>query len=220
MKKQIPFEIIYQDKDIMAVYKKSGLLTIGTPKDPDHNLYHYVREYLNLHREKCFIVHRLDRDTSGIVLFAKSFEMKEKLQKTFEERNVIRKYEAVVREHLPLDIKKKVVQYLFYDKRSGRVFIANPKDRKGLEAITYIRTNNYIDLGTVLDINIETGRQNQIRLALHSLHYTLIGDSKYAHDEAKKMLLNEYYLELPAYLKLKQNVFTTRPLWLINKKED
>ncbi|MCR4698131.1 MAG: RluA family pseudouridine synthase [Bacilli bacterium] len=220
MKKQIPFEIIYQDKDIMAVYKKSGLLTIGTPKDPDHNLYHYVREYLNLHREKCFIVHRLDRDTSGIVLFAKSFEMKEKLQKAFEERNVIRKYEAVVREHLPLDIKKKVVQYLFYDKRSGRVFIANPKERKGLEAITYIRTNNYIDLGTVLDINIETGRQNQIRLALHSLHYTLIGDSKYAHDEAKKMLLNEYYLELPTYLKLKQNVFTTRPLWLINKKED
>ena len=219
MKKQNLFEIIYQDKDILAVSKKSGMLTIGTPKDPDHNLYHYVREYLNLHREKCFIVHRLDRDTSGIVLFAKSFEMKERLQKAFEERNVVRKYEAVVREKLPLGINKKVVQYLFYDKRSGRVFIANPKEKKGLEAITLIRTNNYIDLGTVLDINILTGRQNQIRLALHSLHYTLIGDDKYAHDDAKKMLLNEYYLELPANLRLKQNIFSIRPLWLSNTKE-
>lgn len=219
MKPQQLFEILYQDKDIIAVYKKSGLLTIGTDKDPDHNLYHYVREYANLHRQKVFIVHRLDRDTSGIVLFAKTYELKEKIQKAFENREVERKYEAVVREKLPLNIEKKVVQYLFYDKRSGRVFVTDDK-RKGLDAITYVKTNNLMNIGTALDIRIETGRQNQIRLALHSLHYTLIGDEKYAHDESKKMLLNEYSLKLPKYLPIKKHEFVMRPLWLVNKKED
>ena len=219
MKKQQLFDILYQDRDVIAVSKKSGMLTIGTPKDPDHNLYHYVREYANLHRQKVFIVHRLDKDTSGIVLFAKSYELKEQIQKAFENREVIRKYEAVVREQLPLDIEKKVVQYLFYDKRSGRVFVTDDR-KKGLDAITHIRTSNYLDIGTALDIDIETGRQNQIRLALHSLHYTLIGDEKYAHDSSKKMLLNEYYLELPKYLPLKNHVFETRPLWLTRKVKE
>lgn len=219
MKKQQLFDILYQDRDVIAVSKKSGMLTIGTPKDPDHNLYHYVREYANLHRQKVFIVHRLDKDTSGIVLFAKSYELKEQIQKAFENREVIRKYEAVVREQLPLDVEKKVVQYLFYDKRSGRVFVTDDR-KKGLDAITYIRSSNYLDIGTALDINIETGRQNQIRLALHSLRYTLIGDEKYAHDSSKKMLLNEYYLELPDYLPLKNHVFETRPLWLTRKAKE
>ena len=218
MKKQSLFEILYEDKDIIAVYKKSGLLTIGTPKDAVHNLYHYVREYANLHRNKVFIVHRLDKDTSGIVLFTKSYEMKELLQKQFEERNVLRLYEAVIREKIDLGVEKKVVQYLFYDKRSGRVFVSNDK-KKGLEAITFVKSQNHLDIGTALNIRIETGRQNQIRLALHSLHYTLIGDEKYAHDESKKMLLNEYLLELPKELPLKKHRFEMRPLWLMEKKE-
>ncbi len=218
MKKTLPFEILYQDKDIIAVKKKSGLLTIGTDKDKEHNLYHYVREYCNLHRQKIYIVHRLDKDTSGIVLFAKSYELKEKIQKAFEDRTVERKYEAVVREKLPLGLSRKVVQYLFFDKRSGRVFVTDDP-KKGLDAITYVRTSNHLDIGTALDIQIETGRQNQIRLALVSLHYTLIGDQKYAHDEAKKMLLNEYSLKLPNSLPLKKTDFEIKPLWLL-KKED
>jgi 23S rRNA pseudouridine1911/1915/1917 synthase len=218
MKKTQLFEILYQDKDIIAVLKKSGMLTIGTDKDKEHNLYHYVREYCNLHRQKVYIVHRLDKDTSGIVLFAKSYEMKEQIQKAFENREIIRKYEAVVREELPLGVHKKVVQYLFFDKRSGRVFVTDDKN-KGLDAITHVTTSNKQDFGTVLDISIETGRQNQIRLALHSLHYTLIGDEKYAHDSAKKMFLNEYYLGLPEYLPLKKHVFETNPMWLVLKKD-
>ncbi len=218
MKNNQLFEILYQDRDIIAVVKKSGMLTIGTDKDKEHNLYHYVREYCNLHRQKVYIVHRLDKDTSGIVLFAKSYEMKEKIQKAFENREVDRKYEAVVREDLPLGVHKKVVQYLFFDKRSGRVFVTDDKS-KGLDAITDVTTNNRQDFGTVLDISIQTGRQNQIRLALHSLHYTLIGDEKYAHDSARKMYLNEYHLGLPDYLPLKKHVFETKPMWLVSKKE-
>ena len=218
MKKTQLFEILYQDKDVIAVLKKSGMLTIGTDKDKEHNLYHYVREYCNLHRQKVYIVHRLDKDTSGIVLFAKSYEMKEQIQKAFENREIIRRYEAVVREELPLGVHKKVVQYLFFDKRSGRVFVTDDKN-KGLDAITHVTTSNRQDFGTVLDISIETGRQNQIRLALHSLHYTLIGDEKYAHDFAKKMVLNEYYLGLPEYLPLKKHVFETNPMWLVLKKD-
>ena len=219
MNKKPLFDILYQDRDILAVSKKSGMLTIGTPKDPDHNLYHYVREYAHLHRQKVFIVHRLDRDTSGIVLFAKSYPLKEVIQKAFEDRRVERKYEAVVRERLPIGIKKHVVQYLFYDRRSGRVFVSQDHS-KGLDAITDISTVNHLDLGTALDISIETGRQNQIRLALHSLGYTLIVDEKYAHDESKKMLLNEYRIALPKDLGLKKTEFETRPLWLDPGRKD
>jgi 23S rRNA pseudouridine1911/1915/1917 synthase len=219
MKKTQLFEILYQDRDVIAVKKKSGLLTIGTDKDKEHNLYHYVREYCNLHRQKVYIVHRLDRDTSGIVLFAKSYEMKEMIQKAFENREVERRYEAVVRENLPLNVSRHVVQYLFFDKRSGRVFVTDDK-KKGLDAITDVRTDSHLDIGTALDISIETGRQNQIRLALCHLHYTLIGDEKYAHDKSKKMLLNEYRLVLPDYLPLKKKTFEMKPLWLNSNKDE
>jgi len=213
MKKSRLFDIVYEDKDIIVVKKKSGLLCIATEKDDIHNLYHYVREYCNLHRQKVFIVHRLDKDTSGIVLFAKSFELKEQLQKCFEERRVKRYYEAVVREQLPLGEKKKVVQYLFYDKRSGRVLLTRDHN-KGLEAITLVRTSNHLDIGTALDIEILTGRQNQIRLALKSLNMTLIGDEKYAQDKSKRMLLNFYQLDIPDEVRIKEHHFYIPPSWL------
>ena len=219
MKTEQDLAIVYEDRDILVVNKKAGLLTIGTDKDKEHNLYHYVREYANLHRQRIFIVHRLDRDTSGLILFAKSFPLKERLQEEFEKRTVKRYYEAVVREKLPLHVKTKVVQYLSYDERSGLVRVShNPKE--GKEAITLIETHNYNDLGTVLNIEILTGRQNQIRLALHSLHYTLIGDSKYAHDKSRKMLLNAYEIVLPSSLRLKEHCFALSPSWLKEEKKD
>lgn len=211
--KKNPFDIIYEDRDIIVVYKKSGLLSIATNDGDLHNLYHYVREYVNRNRQKIFVVHRLDKDTSGLMIFAKSMEMKRTLQECFERREVIRKYEAVIKEKIEMDKKMKVVQYLIYDHRSGKVFITKDK-RKGQEAITYLKSNNPYGEGTALDISIETGRQNQIRLAIHSLGYTLIGDKKYSNNSENRMMLNAYELTFPDYVNLKQHTFSMKPFYL------
>ena len=65
-------DIIYEDKELLVVNKPSKLLTVGTEKNKEHTLYHEVREYIRKKNQKVFIVHRLDKDTSGIVLFAKT----------------------------------------------------------------------------------------------------------------------------------------------------
>lgn len=213
MKTKRSFEIIYEDRDVILVYKPSGLLTIATDKDDRHNLYHYVREYLNRKRQRVFVVHRLDRDTSGLVLFAKSFEKKQELQGYFERGEVKRKYEAVVEERLNVGTKYHVEQYLFRDDRSGLIFPTKDK-AKGKKAVTDFKVTNEIKAGSVLDIDIHTGRQNQIRIALHTLGFTLIGDKKYANSHYARMLLNAYELDFPKNARLKQTQFHVEPLWL------
>lgn len=208
------FDVLYEDKDRIAVTKKSGLLTIAKTEGDYHNLYHYVRDYLNRKKQKCFIVHRLDRDTSGIVLFAKSIARKEKLQSVFESQEVGRFYEAVIVEDRkePLHIE----QFINYNKKSGRSYVT--KDRKeGKLAITDIIPDHKNDLGTTIKIKIETGRQNQIRLAIASSGYTLLGDKKYSRSSFKRRMLNEYRIILPKD-KFRKNVFYLKPLWL--KRDD
>lgn len=216
MKQKRSFDILYEDKDILVVNKPSGLLMIATDKDDRHNLYHYVREYLNKKRQRVFIVHRLDRDTSGVVIFAKDFKVKEELQQCFFEESVKRHYEAIVTENIPLGKTFHVSQYLYYDERSGLVFPT--KDRnKGKLAITDIKCVGHTKAGSILDIGIKTGRQNQIRIALKTLGYTLIGDKKYAKSSYARMLLNAYELIFPDYVRLREHHFMMKPLWVEKK---
>ena len=213
MKRKNNLDIIYEDNNIIAVNKPNNLLTIATEKENIKTLYHYVRVYLNNKNEKVFIVHRLDKDTSGIVLFAKNIKFKTLLQKEFENKNVIRKYEAVVKETVDSKFNKVIKQFIFYNKACGLSFVTSNK-KIGKEAITKIKFNSYNnDKSTNLDIEIETGRQNQIRVALKSLKLTLIGDKKYASDNSKYMHLNAYYLKINNPL-LKNNEFKVKPLFL------
>lgn len=213
MKRKNNLDIIYEDNNIIAVNKSNNLLTIATEKENIKTLYHYVRVYLNNKNEKVFIVHRLDKDTSGIVLFAKNIKFKTLLQKEFENKNVIRKYEAVVKETVDSKFNKVIKQFIFYNKACGLSFVTSNK-KIGKEAITKIKFNSYNnDKSTNLDIEIETGRQNQIRVALKSLKLTLIGDKKYASDNSKYMHLNAYYLKINNPL-LKNNEFKVKPLFL------
>jgi len=207
------FDTIYEDKEILVVYKKSGLLTISTENDDRHNLYRYVRDYLINKRARAFIVHRLDRDTSGLILFAKNPGVKEMLQDCFEDQEVDRYYEAIVKESIPDGKEFKVEQYLAFDEKSGNVYPTRDK-RIGKKAITLIKADHQNKLGTVLSIKILTGRKNQIRIALKTLGLTLLGDKKYSADSSKRMFLNAYKLAFPYELGLRKSVFEVKPLWL------
>lgn len=209
-----PYNIIYEDDDILVVYKQRNVFTIKTldKKTFNYNLFHYLYEYLKKKGERPYIVHRLDYETSGLLIFAKNEELQYKLRQCFEERKVRREYEAVVLEQLERGKTYHVEQYLSEGKNGQKVIVTD--EDNGRIAITDIKVENPIQIGTSLKIEIKTGRRNQIRLALKSLGLTLIGDKRYALHEAKRMYLNAYRLSFPIELGLKQSVFETAPLWI------
>lgn len=208
--KKPPYYIVYEDSDIIVVYKEYNVLTIHTDdvKTRHYNLYHYLSLYLRKKNEKIFIVHRLDYETSGLIVFAKSLEIKKKLQELFTNRNVIRNYEAVIKEKVQLGYSQRIINYLNDEKEVKEV-----SSEEGKECITNIVAVNYINIGTALKINIESGRRNQIRIALKSQKLTLLGDKRYAKDINKRMYLNAYELILPLN-ELKETHFSVLPLWI------
>ena len=188
-KKTLPFDIIFEDDHIIVVNKPSGLLTIATEKEKENTLYHIVREYLiNKNKNnKIFVVHRLDKDTSGIVILAKDEKTKNKLQENWNDYVVLREYVAVVEGILPKK-SDRIVEYL-KETKTNLVYIT--KNKEGKEAITNYKVlkenNNY----SLLEIKIETGRKNQIRVALANLNHPIVGDKKYGNKKAKE---NRLYL--------------------------
>lgn len=184
-------EIVYEDRYLIIVNKPSKLLTISNIKEKEKTLYHLVSIYLkkkNKHN-KVFIVHRLDYDTSGLIIFAKSELVKDKLQSDWS--NVKRKYMAALDGKL---IKREgVIQT--YLKETKTLMTYSSKDKKGKLAITEYKVIKYQDNLTLVEINIRTGRKNQIRVHMKDLGHSIIGDTKYGKVKNKYMLLHAYYLE-------------------------
>lgn len=184
-------DIVFEDKYIIVVNKPSKLLTISNEKEKEKTLYHLVSLYLKKKNKnnKVFIVHRLDFDTSGLVLFAKTEAVKEKLQTNWNE--VQRKYMAVLSGKL---IKREgVIQS--YLKETKTLMTYSCKDSSGKLAITEYKVIKYQNNFTLVEINIKTGRKNQIRVHMKDLGYPIVGDLKYGNVKNKYMLLHAYFLK-------------------------
>ena len=173
MKKNDRLDIIYEDKNILVVNKPAHMLCVQTDKGVSTTLYEKVYDYLHKKNQKVFIVHRLDKDTSGIVLFAKNENLKNQLQDNWNDIVKVREYYAIVEGSVKED-KQTIKQYLKENKQL-KTYVA----KDGKEAITHIevikRSKNY----SILKVLIDTGRKNQIRVALESIGHPIIGDSKY-----------------------------------------
>ena len=176
-KKELPFEILFEDDHIIVVNKPSGLLTIATSKEKEKTLYHIVRDYL-ISKDKnarIFIVHRLDKDTSGIVVLAKDEKTKNQLQENWNSYVDLREYVAVV--HCKLKKEEDTITQYLKETKTNLVYVS--KDKDGKEAIT-----NYKVIGenkdySLLSIKISTGRKNQIRVAMSTINNPIVGDKKY-----------------------------------------
>ena len=211
-KKTLPFDILFEDEHIIVVNKPSGLLTIATEKEKDKTLYHIVREYLVSKNKfaKVFIVHRLDKDTSGIVVLAKDEKTKNKLQENWNEYVTVREYVAVVHGHLKNE-SDKIVQKL---KETKTNLVYPTKDEDGKEAITNYKVIKETDNYSMVSVNIETGRKNQIRVAFQTLRNPIVGDKKYGdpRDKETRLYLHANRLKM-YYPELKKDILfeTTTP---------
>lgn len=194
--KTLPFDIVFEDDHIIVVNKPSGLLTIATAKEKEKTLYHIVREYLVSKNKyaKVFIVHRLDKDTSGIVIFAKDEKTKNQLQENWNENVSLREYVAVV--HGKLKKKEQRIVQMLSETKTNLVYISKKDDAK--EAITNYKVIKENDDYSLVSINIETGRKNQIRVAFASLNNPIVGDKKYgdSKDGATRLFLHANRLKM------------------------
>lgn len=165
-------DIIYEDNNIIVIDKPSALLTISNEKEKVKTLYHYVLEYLKKKKQKVFIIHRLDKDTSGIVMFAKNEKIKKLYQDNWNDLVIKRGYIAVVCGKTK--DKDTIKSYL---KENSNMMVYSSYDGK-LAITNYekIKSNNKY---TMLQIYIDTGRKNQIRVHMKENGTPIIGDKKY-----------------------------------------
>lgn len=199
-KVELPFDIVFEDNHIIVVNKPSGLLTIATEKEKEKTLYHMVREYLVSKDKyaKVFIVHRLDKDTSGIVVLAKDEKTKNKLQENWNEYVSLREYVAIV--HGKLKNKEDRIIQKIKENKTNLVYVSKDPDAK--EAITNYKVIKETDNYSMVNINIETGRKNQIRVAFSTLKNPIVGDKKYGEKDNENRLflhanrLKMYYPEI------------------------
>ena len=208
--KNFPFSIIFEDDHLLVVNKPSGLLTIATEKERERTLYHIVRDYVlsKNPRGRIFIVHRLDKDTSGIVLFAKDEKTKNQLQENWNEYVSLREYTAIVSGH-PKEESGQIVQYL-KETKTNLVYVSRHED--GKKAITNYSVLKSNEKYSMLKVTIETGRRNQIRVAFASKKMPIVGDKKYGDkNKVSRMYLHANRLKL-YYPAIKKEILFETPI--------
>lgn len=185
--------IIYEDKDLIVIDKPAGMLSIASDSDNENTAYKLIMEYLKSinKNNKVFIVHRLDKDTSGILLFAKNEKTKELLQANWE-NIVIRKYIGVVEGKV--EKESDIIESFLNENNEHNVY----SDKTGKKAITEYKRIKFNNKYSLLDIKIHTGRKNQIRVHMKDINHIIVGDKKYGSNinPIKRMCLHAYYLEI------------------------
>ncbi len=190
-KYEIP--ILYEDNDLIAVDKPAGLLTIATEKEKEVTAYHIVSQYIYQKTYKrIFILHRLDQDTSGILLFAKNEKTKNIMQDNWNSIVKIRGYYALV-QGIGLKPNGTIHTWL---KETQTHMVYSSKNKVGKEAITHYQVLAEKKNTSLLDVHLDTGRKNQIRVHMKELGHPVLGDVKYGDKNSfPRLALHAYHLE-------------------------
>ena len=168
--------IVYEDESFLAINKPAGLLSVESDKETEC-AYGYVLEYLQAQgkNSRPYILHRIDKETSGILLFTKDIKLHSMLKMRWNEQVTLREYYAVVEGIL--ENKQDTLTAFLKENKNNLVYVTN--DPTGQKAVTHyevVRENGEYSL---LKVKIDTGRKNQIRAQMQALGYPVVGDDKY-----------------------------------------
>jgi 23S rRNA pseudouridine1911/1915/1917 synthase len=187
--------ILFEDESITVVDKPAGLLTIATETERDKTVYAALRRRANQKKptERIFIVHRLDREASGLLVFAKTIEAKERLQDQFKNHSAGRRYCAVVEGRIE-ENDFSIRSYLA-ENAAHRVY-STKKRGLGKLAITHVRVVRQNAKSTLLAVRLETGRKHQIRVHLAEKGHPIAGDKIYGtgFNPIRRLALHGEYL--------------------------
>ncbi|MFH1631920.1 MAG: RluA family pseudouridine synthase [bacterium] len=198
-KKPPKLKIIYEDDDVIAINKPSGLLVHETETSTDPTLVDSLLEYnksiasVGDDPKRAGIVHRLDKEVSGVMIAAKTQEAFEHLKQHFKDRKVEKHYTALVfgvmeDEHGTIDLP------ISRSKTHGGRMAARPTGQEGRKAVTHFEVTERFNHHTLLDVKIETGRTHQIRVHLFSQGYPIVGDKIYKQRGQKHAKIDRIFL--------------------------
>lgn len=175
--------IIYEDEYILAINKPYGMLSVASDKEKSYTAYKQVMDYVQARnkKERIFVVHRIDKETSGVLIFAKTEEVRAALQDNWNEIVTKRGYYAVVEGKMKKE-QDHIINYLRMN-ALNLMYTTSSKDKKAQRCITDYKVIKVNDKYSLLDVNISTGRKNQIRVTLGSLGNFVLGDDKYGEPE-------------------------------------
>lgn len=185
--------LLHEDDAIVVADKPAGLLTVATDKERERTAYRYLNDYL-AGRGRVFIVHRLDRDTSGLVVFARTEEAKRTLQDRWAETE--KKYWAVVR-GVPAKKSGRLESHLS-ENAAFRVY-GGARSEESKLAVTRYEVKKSSKRASLLDVAIDTGRKHQIRVQLAEIGHPVLGDEAYGDpkDKAPRLALHARLLSFP-----------------------
>ncbi len=188
--------ILYEDEDLIVIHKEAGLLSIATETEKKLTAYHQLSDYVKKKKatQRIFVVHRLDRDTSGVMLFAKNEKAKLTLQNHWKEYVKHRTYVAVVENEV---IKQEDTLVSWLKESKSLHMYSSPLPNGGQEAITTYQVKQVNSHYSLLEIQLQTGRKNQIRVHMQDIGHPIIGDEKYGskRNPIDRLALHAHTLE-------------------------
>jgi 23S rRNA pseudouridine1911/1915/1917 synthase len=175
--------IVYEDDALVVLNKPAGLLAVPLPprrRFDAPSVFEDLERYLRGRRRRAFVVHRIDRDTSGLVLFAKSEAAQEALKEQFLRHEPERVYRAVVYGH-PLPAEGIWRDHLVWDLKALIQKETHPRDPRGREAISHYRVVERLGDASLIEVRLVTGKRNQIRIQARLRGHTLVGERRYTY---------------------------------------
>ncbi len=201
-------DIIYEDDELIAINKPSGLLSIASDREKEITAYRLLMDHVRIQnpRNRIYVVHRIDKDTSGVLIVAKNEKLRDILQDKWNDIVKYRGYYAIVEGTLK---EKTGTIKSWLREASTNLMYSSRKPGDGKESITHYEVIKEIPGFSLLKVNIDTGRKNQIRVHMKDLGHNIIGDDRYGStvNPLNRLGLHAYSLEFIHPIKKKVMCF-------------
>lgn len=203
-------QLVYEDDDILVINKGYGLLSMGNDKVKEGTAYSILKEYVkwNDPKNKIFVVHRLDRDTTGLMMFAKTEEAKNIMQHNWNNMVLNRKYLAVVDGKFP---EEEGVYRSYLTENSAHEVYSTDNPDEGQLAVTRYKRLSVHNGYSLIELELDTGRKNQIRVHMKEMGFPISGDKRYGGKPSPihRLALHAQTLRFVHPISRKEMIFST-----------